>query len=115
MPGLDRTGPRGEGPRTGGGWGRCGSAAGPLRLRGGGGYGWGGPGRGGRGRGGRGGGRGWYGGGRGFGGWWGGYARTAVTPAEEIGVLESTIRDLEGEIAAARRRLDALRDSSDDS
>ena len=27
MPGFDRTGPTGEGPRTGGGFGKCGRAA----------------------------------------------------------------------------------------
>ncbi len=41
MPGLDRTGPLGEGPRTGRGTGRCGTGQGTRPRRGGG------PGRGG--------------------------------------------------------------------
>jgi Family of unknown function (DUF5320) len=34
MPGFDRTGPLGQGPRTGGGFGYCGSSAGAGRFGG---------------------------------------------------------------------------------
>lgn len=98
MPGFDGTGPLGQGPRTGGGFGRCGSAgpAGPAggALRG--------MGRGcGRGfRGGMGGGRAM---GRGSG--WGGAA------ANSRAVLEQRLSALETEAATLRQ---ALRREGDD-
>jgi hypothetical protein len=78
MPGFDGTGPRGQGPRTGGGWGRCaplpnetwaprGVGRGGLPWGGGRGRCWGGGARGGWGRG-----QGFArGAGRGPSGWWG--------------------------------------------
>jgi hypothetical protein len=94
MPGMDRTGPMGEGPRTGGGFGLCGSGADPQRA---------GTGRG-AGRGGRprGGGR-----GRCFGGGRGRFARDVATPTPDTDVeqLQQEIRTLSDELAALRREM----------
>jgi hypothetical protein len=114
MPGFDGTGPRGLGPRTGGGFGYCAPGAGPARV----GYAPGvvyGVGRGGI----------PWGGGRGraFGGrgrWWRGrfphawapygpvapYA--APAPAEERAFLENEIAYLEEQLAAVKGRLDEI-------
>jgi len=121
MPGGDRTGPMGEGARTGRGMGYCGpgSAAevpaervdvgrgfGPGFGRGGGGRG-----GGGRGRGGRGGGRGW----RnlfhltGLTGWQrAAQAEPQATqaPTEQEQALRQRVTQLEGELAELKQRLD---------
>lgn len=106
MPGLDRTGPMGMGPMTGGGWGFCGPYG---RFRGWWGFG--------RGRGFRGGfGRGF---GRGF-GWWGpqpawgpwyGPSHAVpygMTPEEEIDVLKDEATALKNELEAVNRRIEEL-------
>ncbi len=107
MPGLDHTGPRGEGPMTGGGFGNCNpnasnQAANRNALLG--------VGRGGRPRGGGrgrcfGGGR----GGRGRGGFGpgvqGGYPAADATPDE----LREEIRSLSDEVAALRAELASAR------
>ena len=115
MPGFDGTGPRGLGPRTGGGFGYCAPGSGPVRGGyargvvygvGRGGIPWGG----GRGRA--------FGGGRGR--WWRGwypyvgvpYGRpaphVAPAPAEEKAFLENEIAHLEQQLAAVRSRLDEI-------
>ncbi|HUT35339.1 MAG TPA: DUF5320 domain-containing protein [Planctomycetota bacterium] len=106
MPGFDGTGPLGMGPRTGGGFGWCPPAAGPVPPRVGGGvlYGIGRGGRpwgGGRGRG--------FGGGRGF------RARSRwlapgqpLAPPEEPDVLQRQAEFLQGQLDAIRKRLDEL-------
>ncbi len=108
MPGFDRTGPRGEGPMTGGGRGMCNPAGGT------GGYGGYGLGRGGmpwgggRGRG-FGGGRGW---GRGFGrGWFGAGAAAPIaapTADDERRYLADQLSHLENEVRAIKDRLSQL-------
>jgi len=117
MPGFDGTGPLGQGPRTGGGFGYCPPGAGPQYGY----YGF----RGfwGAGRGGfpRGGGRGRvWGGGRGFGGrgympayyaplpqynpyYYPGYS--SGTPADELKFLNDNLADLEEEMKAVRNRI----------
>ena len=104
MPGLDRTGPLGAGPRTGWGLGRCGAyAADGLRALGGilrgvgrGGAPWGG-------------GRGRCFGGRGMG--WnrrpfvGG---TVLSPSQEAEALKAQLAAAEDEIAAMKTRLEEL-------
>jgi len=112
MPGFDGTGPRGQGPRTGGGFGFCGPGSGPAPAGyasgvvygvGRGGIPWGG----GRGRA--------FGGGRGR--WWGArfpYAApqyganapyAAPTPADERAFLEDELAYLEQQLAAVKNRL----------
>jgi hypothetical protein len=115
MPGFDGTGPRGFGPRTGGGFGYCPPGGGPARVGyapgvvygvGRGGIPWGG----GRGRA--------FGGGRGR--WWRGWypywgypyghpvPYAAPAPAEEKSVLENEIAYLEQQLAAVKSRLDEI-------
>jgi len=101
MPGLDRTGPRGEGPRTGGGWGLCNQ---PNRQDQTNDVGFG-VGRGGRPRGG---GRGrCFGGGRGarrsFGRW------QNVPVVDDDADLRAEIRTLTDELAQLRAELDAAK------
>jgi hypothetical protein len=106
MPGFDRTGPMGQGPRTGGGFGYCGPNAG-VGYFGGfrsvGGFG--------RGR------RKWraYGGGFGYGGWprfrgQGDYPGIyqPVSRKEERDYLTDSIADLKADIKAMEERLAAL-------
>jgi hypothetical protein len=95
MPGFDRTGPRGEGPLTGGGRGRCGGYRGNYGYFG-------------RGRGGR-----PWGGGRGFGwgggwfqggprGWAGpGYAPVSEDLRAEADFLRDRLAQVEDELARA--------------
>jgi hypothetical protein len=106
MPGFDRTGPMGQGPRTGGGFGYCGPNAGVgarsgLRFTGG--FG--------RGR------RNWraWGGGSGYGPWprfWGqGFypgVYPPVSPNEERDYIMDQIADLKADLAAMEDRLAAL-------
>jgi hypothetical protein len=106
MPGFDRTGPMGQGPRTGGGFGYCGSGAGVGSfggLRYGGGFG--------RGR------RNWraYGGGFGYGRgprfWGAGYYPAVYPPVsriEESDYLMDQIAQLKADIQAMEDRLAAL-------
>jgi hypothetical protein len=114
MPGFDGTGPRGLGPRTGGGFGFCAPGAGgaPAGYPGAvygvgrGGIPWGG----GRGRA--------FGGGRGW--WWrarfpyglypygGAIPYAAPTPADEKAFLENEMAYLEQQMAALRSRLAEL-------
>jgi hypothetical protein len=107
MPGGDRTGPRGEGPATGGGWGTCTGQGIPGH-----------PGTGwrplGRGRGWgrfRGGGPGWRhrlqprGAGA---GWWGPAAGPEPSGDLERRVLEARAASLEQEVEEVRRRLAEL-------
>lgn len=109
MPGGDRTGPRGEGPATGGGWGLC-TGAGHSGQPG---SGWRPLGRG-RGRF-RGGGPGWRHGLRptGPGAWWWG-APAGLDPSgyvegnRERQLLEARAASLEHEVEEVRRRLAAL-------
>lgn len=108
MPGQDRTGPRGQGPRTGWGEGLCGGPAdrGP---------GFGGRGRGaggGRGRGrsrgagrGRGLGRGW---GRGLGRWWGGGDVGPAPLNDDPEALRIESSRLKAELEAVEDRLSKL-------
>ena len=112
MPGYDGTGPRGMGPRTGGGFGFCAPGSGPAPAGypsgvvygvGRGGIPWGG----GRGRA--------FGGGRGR--WWGARSPYAPpyyggaapyagpTPAEERAFLEQELTYLEQQLAAIKDRL----------
>jgi hypothetical protein len=112
MPGFDGTGPRGLGPRTGGGFGFCGPGAGPAPAGyapgvvygvGRGGIPWGG----GRGRA--------FGGGRGR--WWRSaypYAYPpygavapypAAAPVDEQAFLENELAQLEQQLAAVKNRL----------
>jgi len=109
MPGGDRTGPMGMGPRTGRGLGHCTGSATPGYAVGGGrgrGMGWGG----GRGRGWR---RGGGGGGFGFHGGWGpGYYAggpvQGMTPGEELSSLRGQAEALGGELKAIQDRISAL-------
>lgn len=116
MPGYDRTGPMGEGPRTGWGMGDCYGDA-PARgryYRAGWGRGWGrgwGPGRG----------RGWgFGFRRGFPFGWGARGRgwvdagpVAEPPAEdELTDLDAEAKWLQDELDAVRARMEALRGRS---
>ena len=106
MPGFDRTGPLGQGPRTGGGFGYCGSGAvaGSFGgLRSGGGFG--------RGR------RHWraYGGGFGYGRfprfWGGGYYPGVYSPVsrkDERDYLMDQIAQLKADIEAMEDRLSVL-------
>ena len=106
MPGFDRTGPLGQGPRTGGGFGYCGSGAvaGSLGgLRSGGGFG--------RGR------RHWraYGGGFGYGRfprfWGAGYYPGVYSPVsrkDERDYLMDQIAQLKADIEAMEDRLSVL-------
>jgi Family of unknown function (DUF5320) len=105
MPGFDRRGPMGAGPRTGWGLGRCGNYAGRGIGQGGGGVQ--GVGRGGAARGG---GRGrCIGGGRGI-----GYGRSdfadpaTLSPADEAEALKAQLEVAEDEIAALKARLEEL-------
>lgn len=108
MPNFDRTGPRGQGPVTGRGRGRCGSAADDVT-----------PGRGyGRGRGLRGWGPGGgWGRGRGWGrggGWRPGPAWACDEPADEQAMLKQRKQALEAALAATDSRLEQLaRDAAD--
>ena len=112
MPGFDRTGPRGGGPRTGGGFGYCGPSAGRGRSTfgygQGGGFGYGrGGGVFGYGRGGGGG----FGRGRGFRNrcWWNGPnywgASAPVEPDQEKDFLRNQIAGLKEEMADMEARL----------
>ena len=121
MPGFDRTGPMGQGPRTGGGFGYCPPGSGPAygtgwvgRGAGRGGLPWGG----GRGRvwgGGRG--RAW-GGGRGWGRqamvggypppYWGPMPMTQWTPQQELEALQAQAQAVEGELQSIRQRIAEL-------
>jgi hypothetical protein len=115
MPGFDGTGPRGLGPRTGGGFGLCGPGAGPAPAGyvpgvvygvGRGGIPWGG----GRGRA--------FGGGRGR--WWrrafpyavapygGAVPYAAPSPVEEKALLENEIAYLQQQLAAVKSRLEEI-------
>ena len=106
MPGFDRSGPQGAGPRTGRGLGRCGTYAGEglrftrgaFRGVGRGGAPWGG----GRGRcfGGRG--MGWYGYGVPAAGW------VSPSPTEEAEALKAELAAAESEISAMKARLEDL-------
>lgn len=111
MPGGDRTGPWGEGPRTGGGFGDCPPGAGQSRswVSG---RGWAPRWGGSRGRG-----RGW---GRGYGPgpfwgrgrFWGWGARTAApepTQEQELADLETEASWLEEGLDAVRARIEALK------
>lgn len=113
MPGFDGTGPRGMGPRTGGGFGFCPPGVGPayapsyfFRGAGRGGFPWGG----GRGRV-WGGGRGWawraaYGG---FGPpYWGAPYPPAWTPEQELDSLKGQAAAMEEELEAIRQRIGDL-------
>jgi len=113
MPGCDGTGPRGQGPRTGGGFGNCPPGSGPA-----GGAGW--TGRG-AGRGGfpRGGGRGRaWGGGRGWnwrtmaGGYphpyWDAPPMTPGTPQQELDALQAQAQAMEGDLQSIRQRIAEL-------
>jgi hypothetical protein len=107
MPGFDRTGPMGQGPRTGGGFGDCGPGAGAGSFGGGLRFG------GGFGRGRRS--RCAYGGGFGYGRWpryWGeGYYPKVYSPAsrkEERDYLMDHIANLKADIEAMEDRLAAL-------
>lgn len=104
MPGFDRTGPSGAGPRSGWGRGQCGTAAGSTRFSGGGLL--------------RGVGRGGlpWGGGRGrcFGGgmsWWRGQfagPMPFLSTQDEAEVLKNQLAAAETEITAMRSRLEEL-------
>lgn len=101
MPGFDQTGPRGEGPMTGGGFGRCNPNNANMNA----GYG---VGRGGRPRGG---GRGrCFGGGRGYG------AYPPSFNAAPAADLQNDVRNLTEEVARLRAELDRYRqkDASDE-
>lgn len=102
MPGFDRTGPRGEGPRTGGGWGPC-NQPNPQDQMNDVGFG---VGRGGRPRGG---GRGrCFGGGRGSG--QRGFGRWSNAPvADPDAGLRDEVRALTNELAQLRAELDAAK------
>jgi len=102
MPGRNRTGPHGAGPRTGWGWGDC---RGPENA---------GPSGGGRGRGWRGGGGGgfrwrhrtWA---NGEPAWWRrGRRWDDVDPVSEVESLRTHQRELEHELAEVRQRLAAI-------
>lgn len=110
MPGFDRTGPRGQGPLTGGGRGYCGSGRAGLGDRG---YGvgrGGAPWGGGRGRCWGGGGRGrWGGGGQGPGGGGrGGWNRALPVPGDEREALRAEAADMEARLQAVQARLAEL-------
>lgn len=112
MPGFDRTGPLGGGPRTGGGFGLCGPGAGTGSGRG---YGLG-VGRGGRPRGGgRGrcfGGGGGYAYGRGYGR---GYGRFGAFGADaDIASLQAQADELRAELDAVEARLAETLKKADD-
>ena len=109
MPGFDGTGPRGQGPRTGGGFGYCAPGSGPGYGAGGfprgagrGGFPWGG----GRGRA--------WGGGRGWGGqsMYGGYPPPAAqwTPEQELESLQMQAQAMEQELQSIRQRITELGD-----
>jgi hypothetical protein len=94
MPRNDGTGPMGMGPRTGGGFGRCGTSAATgaaVQF---------GAGRGGRPRGG-GQGR-CFGGGRGAGRR--GFAEQAITPEQDTDTLGSQIADINSRLAALEKK-----------
>ena len=108
MPGFDRTGPQGMGPRTGGGRGFCPPGTGPVygytepvRGAGQGGIPWGG----GRGR--------CWGGGRGR-GWAGPYGYGVYGPyhapdaGQEMDALKNQAASMEQELERIRKRIDAL-------
>jgi len=106
MPGFDGTGPLGQGPRTGGGFGVCPPGAGvaPVAVPPGVGYG---VGRGGRPRGG--------GRGRAFGGGRGSWGRSQwlapwqpPAPQQETNMLQRQAEAIEGQLDAIRKRLDEL-------
>jgi len=113
MPGFDGTGPLGQGPRTGGGFGYCPPGSGPA-------YGTGWIGRG-AGRGGLpwGGGRGRaWGGGRGW-GWramvggyqpptWGPMPMAQWTPQQELEALQAQAQAMEGDLQSIRQRITEL-------
>lgn len=105
MPGFDGTGPRGEGPMTGGGRGNCnpnykGTRSGGFYGAGRGGMPWGG----GRGRA--------WGGGRGYG--WNAFARQPGA-WDERAYLTDQLAALEGEIQEIKRRLGELDEGKDKS
>ena len=119
MPGFDRTGPSGQGPRTGRGMGNCAGGPSPYGSdisygAGRGGIPWGG----GRGRA-WGGGRGRFGGGRGFGGRRGGgyyppaYPVAPIAPTDERVWLEATMSDLQAELDSIKKRLDEIGQSEE--
>jgi hypothetical protein len=100
MPAQDRTGPRGQGPRSGWGLGLCGPRdRGMFRGRG--------RGRGeGRGWGqGRGLGRGWA---RGLGRWWGAEDAEPAPPSDDVETLRSESSRLKAELEAVEARLSRL-------
>ncbi len=112
MPGLNRRGPAGEGPKTGRGLGRCGPGATSNDLAGdyARGEGWGRGQGGGRGRG-----QGWgrgrgCGQGRGWGRGWGAAAnvRDRLTAEEERGLLQEEADQLARSLDSVRERLRAI-------
>jgi hypothetical protein len=121
MPGFDGTGPRGMGPRTGGGFGFCGAGVGPSPAGyapgvvygvGRGGIPWGG----GRGRA-FGGGRGrWWRAGLQYGAspYWAAARYPAAAPADEKAFLENELAYLEQQLAAVRSRLGEIGTESTD-
>ena len=110
MPGGDRTGPMGAGPRTGRGLGYCSGADDPGWTRGGVGRGGFGLGRGGFGRGGFGFGRGRC---RGWGRWGGWFGPAAgMDPEDERGALEQERAALERRLGSVNRVLSREGDRS---
>lgn len=115
MPGLDGTGPRGEGPMTGGGRGYCTPGQVGNRPT----YGWGyGYGRGyGQGRGirrgyGRGRGFGWREDYPGWGGWYGG--PYTMSPGDEVNMLKAEADAISSDLEVINRRIEELeKDSSE--
>ncbi len=103
MPGFDGTGPRSEGPMTGGGRGRCNPRGRGIPQQGGGFYG--------VGRGGIpcGGGRGrTFGGGRGWAMRYSAVNLSSISKVEEKNILAEQIVSLEQELRAIRARLDEI-------
>jgi hypothetical protein len=96
MPGFDRTGPRGEGARTGGGFGYCGGSAGGVGF---------GPGRGGRQGLGMGGGRGLC---RGRGARWGGRPGGAYDEYQGRPGPQDEKEDLKAQAESLRNALENL-------
>lgn len=108
MPGLDRTGPWGAGPRTGRGLGLCGTprgAAPPAQVWGYGAWGWRGRGRGARC---------WWGVPRGFGPGWGRPGWQPLSPQEEVEYLQGYAANLERALEEIRREISAIQQSKEE-